>query len=79
MRNRGIAEAVRESSLEEVRLAFTFQRCKPKQSRVRVRWGGEKRGTDSKQQKTTGAKVGPDLNGQGTMNSLGGVMACLED
>ena len=41
----------------------------------------ERRGTDSRKQKTTGAKVGPYLvrSGGNEQICLGGVMASLED
>lgn len=44
-------------------------------------WGGKRGGTDSRQQKAMGAKMGPypECSGNNEQIGLGGVMAGLED
>lgn len=44
-------------------------------------WGGKRRGTDSRQQKAMGARMGPYLvcSGNSEQIGLGGVVAGLED
>lgn len=66
-RNGGIAKAVRESSLEEVRLELTFQGWKLKQSRVKdkVARGEERyRFQETENHRSQGGTIPGTLRGQ---------------